>query len=363
MTPGDNLAPDTRLAFRDGLQIAWDATSLSCLKECPRKYQYQIVQNWTGYGQNKDIDFGHYFHLALEEYHKHVQSETSHHAALLSVVRATLERTGTRDTYSGSCPQCDSGQTGFIEALPGVEPELSGYHFHCKSCGLVGDFREGVPPTRFVPWDSDDTAKNRRTLVRSIVWYLDQYGKNDPFTVLTLADGRPAVELSFRLEIDLLNPFLEPYYFCGHLDLVGELGGQTYILDHKTTGTTLSSDFFTHFSPDNQMSLYTFAGQVIFDRPIAGVVIDAAQIAVGFTRFARGFASRTPKQIDEWYRDAVHYIKQAEYYHHEDYYPMNDRACFRCQFKKICGRDPAVRSIFLKAEFNKREGWDPLRVR
>lgn len=357
--PGDHAATaaDTRLAFRDGLQIAWDATSLSTFKECPRKYQYQIIQNWTHPGQNKDIDFGHYFHTALEEYHKHVAHNVPHHRAVLLVVRATLERTGTRHRHSGFCPQCDSSSTGYVEDPPGQ------WFWTCNGCGAVGAYIEGEPPTRFVPWDSGDTAKNRRTLVRSIVWYLDQYGERDPFNVLTLPDGRPAVELSFRFEIDKLSPFGEPYWFCGHLDLGVELDGAAYIMDHKTTGGTLSSDFFLHFSPDNQMSLYDFAGRVIFDRPIAGVVIDAAQIAVGFTRFARGFARRSVKQADEWFADAKWYIGLAEQFWQQQYYPMNDRACFRCQFKKICSKDPSVRDMFLKADFVKRDGWDPLKIR
>ena len=47
------------------------------------------------------------------------------------------------------------------------------------------------------PMEFEDTIKTRFTLLRSVVWYLEQF-ENDPCETVILADGRPAVELSFR---------------------------------------------------------------------------------------------------------------------------------------------------------------------
>ena len=45
-----------------------------------------------------------------------------------------------------------------------------------------------------------DTSRTKETLVRSVVWYLDEY-KDDPLKTAMLPDGKPAVELSFMLPV------------------------------------------------------------------------------------------------------------------------------------------------------------------
>src|SRR5205085_2132611 len=155
------------------------------------------------------------------------------------------------------------------------------------------------------PWKSDHHAKNRETLIRSVIWYLDNF-KDDPAATLILANGKPAVELSFRMELDwgpggkpAAGLDFPPYILSGHLDRVVEFGGQRYVMDRKTTGSSPTPHYFDGFAPDNQMSLYTLAACVQFNTPVAGVIIDAAQIAVGFTRFQRGFTYRTESQLEE----------------------------------------------------------------
>jgi hypothetical protein len=77
------------------------------------------------------------------------------------------------------------------------------------------------------------------------------------------------------------------------------MGGSLYVMDQKTTGGTVGTYYFEQFSPNNQMSLYSWAGQAILRSPVRGVIIDAAQIAVNFTRFERGITTRSKDQLDE----------------------------------------------------------------
>jgi ATP-dependent exoDNAse (exonuclease V) beta subunit len=173
------------------------------------------------------------------------------------------------------------------------------------------------------PWLSDHHSKNRETLIRSIIWYLDEF-RNDPAATLILANGKPAVELSFRMEMEWgpntrmetgfgrFGNDTQPYLLCGHLDRVVEFGGQKYVMDRKTTGSSPTPHYFDGFAPDNQMSIYTLAARVQFSTPVAGVIIDAAQVAVGFTRFQRGFTYRTEAQLEEWLADFRFWTAQAE---------------------------------------------------
>lgn len=301
------------------LQVAWDSTSLGTLKECPRKYYYTMVLGRQPRAESVHLTFGAHYHKALEIYDHAISAGGDHEDGLHAAVQYCFEATGTR---------LKSGQ--------------------------------------FVPWMSDDRNKNRWTLLRTVVWYLEQF-KEDPLHTIQLANGKPAVELSFRYETDILIPGLqgEHFWICGHLDRLVELDGNIYFLDRKTSKNTISQDTFAGYSPDNQMSLYDFSSPVVYNVPVKGGILDAAQVAVGFSKFLRGFLHRTPKQKEEWYFDLGIYLRQAAEYAEANYWPMNDKSCGNyggCPFRPICAKGPEVRSQFLLAMTKDRK-WDPLQVR
>jgi hypothetical protein len=297
-----------------GLQIAWDSTSLGLLKSCPWKYYLAMIEGWESRRRATPLTYGIWFHEAAELYHKLRAQEHDHDEAVESVIKDALCKSGVRDA-------------------------------------------EGT----FIPWESDDNRRTRFTLVRAVVWYLETY-RDDSLITLLRTDGKPAVELSFRIPIQLHTPDGFDYLLCGHLDRVAYLDGHLYVTDYKTSGNGLGSRFFDNFSPSNQMSMYTFAGNIIFNRPLAGVIVDGIQCAVGFARFGRGFAPRTQNQIEEWLEDTMQWIKIAEHYAATQHWPMNDTACSMyggCSFRGTCSKDPSVRENYLKADFVKRI-WDPL---
>lgn len=295
------------------LQYAWDSTSIGYLKECPRKYYYTLVEGWRGGRESVHLRFGAEYHAALEHYDRLRACDTPHKEALEEVVSQALYRTWEYD-----------------------EEGLNGH-----------------------PWNSDHNLKTRATLIRTIVWYLDAWGESDPARTAILQNGAPAVELSFRFQ------FTDTHLLCGHLDRLVTFQGEHYVMDHKTTTTTIAPHFFDGFNPDNQMSLYTFAGQVVYSLPVKGVMIAGAQIAVGFSRFERGFTYRTPAQLREWQQDTLIHLRAAERYAEADYWPMNDKSCNNyggCPFRGICSKDPGVRDRFLESNFV-RNPWNPLQVR
>lgn len=292
------------------LQTAWDSTSLGALKQCPRKYYYTIVQGWRPKGESIHLTFGIAYHSALETYDKAKAKGLDHEQATIEAVRFCL---AFKDTDKA---------------------------------------------------DKDYSIKNRFTLTRAVVWYLDKY-QEDPARTLILDNGKPAVELSFRFGTGHQAPDGEEIFLCGHLDRVCEFGDDVYVMDRKTTKSAMSDYFMQQFSPNNQMTLYSIAGQVISSRAIRGVIIDAVQLAVGFSRYARAFATRTQAQLDEWLKDFLDYTKLAGHYAEQQHWPQNDTACDKfggCPFRKICSADPGVRELYLKSDFE-RKPWDPLEAR
>jgi hypothetical protein len=278
----------------DGRQWAWNSSSLEPGKACAREYQYRVLRGLRPKKKSVDLLFGGWYAKALELFHKDRASGVDYDDALRATVRRVLEWT------------------------------------------WFGD--EG-------PWQSGNANKNRETLIRSVIWYLDQY-RDDTFQTVILADGRPAVELPFRFQID------DEIWLTGHIDRLVEHNGDIYIQDQKTTRQSLGSWYFKKFDLSVQMSQYAYAGKIVYKQPIKGVLIDAAQIAVGFTRFERGFTFRSDDQLDEWLNETIAAIKDI--WAQAPTWRRNDAACGRyggCDFFDVCSKPARVRETYLNADF------------
>ena len=317
-------------------QFAWDSTSLGYLKTCPRLYQLTILEGWSHKSESVHLRFGGEYASALEFFNHRRAEGASYDDAMRLTIGHTLER---------------------IEDWIVDESSKAGKY------------------------------KNPSTLISLLVDYLDHF-RDDPCQTYIKSDGVPAVELSFRFELDWGPEYRrreyidelgsdaeiidnsQPYLLCGHLDRVVTFNDQLFVMDQKTTGTTLGDRYFDQYEPNNQMTLYTLAGQVILDAPVKGVIIDAAQILLEKpNRFARGFTYRTRDQLDEWLLDLRFWLNIAESFAESDYWPLNDTSCDKfggCKFRGICSKSPEVRDQFLRADFNQLEPdarWTPLRSR
>lgn len=337
------------------IQWAWDSTSLGYFKTCPRLYQYIMIDGWTSEGESIHLRFGQELHSALQNYHKSRAANIDHEGSVHDVIRELI---------------------------------FSTYGWVVDTTTRAGKY------------------KNRASLIGAVIHYLDQY-EDDPAKTFIKEDGEAAVELSFRFELDfgpsvknykcracdeatsngetvsnscgepcnfIMHPTdgdeipIQPYVLCGHLDRVVDFNGALFVMDYKTTLSTPGSYYFDQYEPNNQMSLYTLASQVILDSPIKGVIIDAVQMLIEppFMRSVRGFTYRTEAQLEEWMSDLGWILSQAELYAEQNYWPMNDTACDKfggCRFRGICSKSPQVREQFLKSDFVKGEKWNPLRVR
>lgn len=306
------------LSFKDGVQFAWDSTTISAYEKCPRYYQLTYYEGWRPNFPSVHLVFGGHYATALEKYFKHVADGMTEEEALRAVVRQALIDTWEYEYDEEGNPIPDSGQ----------------------------------------PWDSMDDKKSRDTLIRSIVWYFSHF-EDDPAPTIILPDGKPAVEYSFALPVD------NDVVFCGHIDRLVDYQG-TYVMDQKTSGATITPRYFQQYTPDIQMSMYTWAGKIIFDTPVKGVIIDAAQIAVGFTRFERGFVPRTQPVLEEWYDNTMATIEDAKKATVNQEFRMNRQSCGNyggCVYRNICGRIPQHRPNLLAADFHKDKRWDPLERR
>jgi len=299
------------------VQYAWDSTSLGWFKECPRKYYYHMVRGLIGRGEAVHLEFGILYHGALEHFDKLKFKGASHDEAVHGAVDWTLKAT----------------------------------------------WRDGKPwrASKNLAAEDRTSLKCRENLIRTIIWYMDKF-KNDPAKTKALPNGEPMVELNFKFEVPFGRTLDRPYVLCGYLDRVVTFQDADFVMDRKTTTQTLSSYYYEQYDPDNQMSFYTVAAQVAFHTPVRGVIVDAAQIAVGFSRFGRSFASRTRDQVDEWIKDTGMWFRQAEIFADKGYWPMNDKSCHKyggCPFIPVCTKSNVIREKFIESNYDVR-AWNPL---
>lgn len=333
------------------LQTAIDSTSLGLAKECLFKYYLSMCaahtpeSGMTGYAPRSEsihLTFGILLHSAVERYHH-----------LMSPPRSERDNHDLdHGTYLGECPECHDWAV----------LQITKWALRATWNRETGE-----------PWQSYSPAKNRFTLVRTIIWYLDHY-RNDPIKTLRLTNGKPAVELSFQFQSGYSSYTTnEPFVLCGHFDRLGTIEGTKAkaLLDLKSTGSTITSEWFDRFSPDNQVSFYDVACQTAFHIPIDYFVIDACQVTItGFVErgspFNRGLIPRSDFQRQEWYEELGYYLQRLEDAAVTNKWPKNDKACNLyggCPFRPVCyAPSPEARTQILYHQYTPRM-WNPLEKR
>ena len=288
--------------------IFWDSTMLGTYKECAKRFYYQHILGFQPRRLSVHLEFGRLYHASLERYEHARARGLSHQDSTEAMVHWAL-----------------SASWNMIE-------------------------------------DETNPEKTRATLLRSIVWKVEDQ-KTSPLETVILSNGKPAIELSFRFAA--FEVAGEVIQLTGHLDKVATFQGTPWVIDHKTTKGALSSAYFRQFSPNNQMSLYTVAGKVILGQPASGVIVQAAQVLVNGTRFAMHQVTRSQGVLNEWMEDAQYWVTLAHHSALTNHWPMNDKSCGNyggCPFQAVCAIAPNHRKSWLKDGFD-AWAWNPLDTR
>lgn len=148
------------------------------------------------------------------------------------------------------------------------------------------------------------------------------------------------------------------------MDAIKTFGGsERFVTDNKTTKTFLGQQYWAQFSPNTQVDLYDLVGNILFPQlNLSGVAIEAAQTSVGGAKFAVQTFYRNEEQRAETLQTIEWWIKQAERFAIDDFWPMNTASCKMCSFNSVCSRPPSQRERILNANFTRRH-WNPLEER
>lgn len=382
------------------LQLAWDATSLYALSFCPRYYDLTVRQGWRA--DTIDLDFGIMAHKAMEVYDQERFDGHGHDAAQLAALNMVLMLSGGysptaqsdvwtlpegQEAWSpwggryldmwrctGTQKYGKKGKSGGALKCPNAKAHVW-WPGHgpgvCPECGSPTQSEERWLPT--------DTAKNRHTLVRLVVWWCEEI-KDLPIKTLALQNGKPMTEVNFQVGLPYgylhqhgLIEFVpvypssdyERFVLCGYWDGAVTFGGQNFVRERKTTGTNIGKAYFSGFSPNMQTDTYDLAVKFIpevQEMAFHGVLVDAAQTLVSGARFGFQPLYRTEghrvehlAEVEDLLRDAVRYAERGQW-------PMRKSQCKFCKMRGICALEPGKRQQFLEANF-RQVVWNPLEER
>lgn len=361
------------------LQLAWDASSLKAYQFCPRYYQHTNLEGWRG--SSVDLEFGGLIASGFERFKKARLNGKSIEDALVETVRWALTETffeaSNEDIAEGVEDHQWGGRYETMWKCEGTEPykNAKGNRAKCPFAHEKAWFPGDAPDVcgecrsatrierRYLP---NHTAKNRQSLIRTIIWYGLQQPENleDGYRPYVFPDGTPAVELSGRMPLPWKTEYGEQYLIAWNFDYIGAYGDELFITDNKTTSKTLDTKYFAGFNPDTQFDTYDLVASVAFpDLPIKGVMVDAAQILVGGSEFGLHPYYKNEEQREEHLGDMREWIKSAERNAENNYWPMNKRNCWLCPLKAVCSLPKSRREGFLASNFEKKERWNPLRER
>lgn len=360
---------------RPGLQVVWDATSLSKLLACPEQYRLSQIEGWRVAETRVDLEFGHIVGGGLERFYKGViEQGMGHDAALLEALRWALT-----ESWDHACNGPKFGAYVPVWRCNGDEPfrNEKGNRAKCpfahlskppfaspppKTCGRCG----GTIAT-WEQWVPAEPPKDRLAILRAIVAYSEEmrggslkpvsYGPRDS------REGHRAL-----LEMHFAIPFVTvqgvQFWLAGWFDKVAAIGDdRTFITDYKTTRNTMGALYWSQFEPNVQVGLYNLVGPYALPEGVrehfAGVAIEAIQVLGEGVRHGFRVYTQDDQQALEFGELLATTIGTAVGYHTTQYYPRNPTACRMCSFRPVCAATPAKRAAILAERFV-RARWNPL---
>lgn len=322
-----------------GLRLVQDATSLTTMFTCPQKYLRQMIQGVGKGGASRHLVFGKALHSGLEMLHNNRWAGQGAEECLNAAMVAALSQSGWREV-------------------------------------------DGT----WQPWRSTDKKKNVYTLMRTLAWYADDLarGEGGEIETLTLPGrteerdlDRPATELFWQWKLPFQACTGEDYWLCGNIDRIVKWDDETWPLECKTTGSDIGDMFWNSWNPSIQIKTYDLG--LAMTHPewnCAGTLLEAHQIGVGFSRWARTPLRYAANTRDEWLGQIEAKLREAERWAkaaddaagcvntgepHGKYFPDNYTACHGfgdgCPLRDVCRRGFEDRETLLASV--PRQIWDP----
>lgn len=262
-------------------------------------------------------------------------------------------------------------------------------HFHGEPLdAMIASLVESFQKTPCSP----DSWRNLDHAIESVRRYHALRAQLPPWRPLNI-DGASAIELPFKLKLfDIQNVGLLTYpaplviadeandvphvietlsvYWTGKIDLITEVNGEVWAVDHKTT--SIGGDtFWRAWQQSAQMHGYTWATSMLLGgRPVAGAIIDAiigrkpTRTGVPY-EFEQQHFAYTNEKVSEWLRDTEAHIRRLVSYLTNGYFPKATTWCANkyglCPWFDVCSMSLPVQPQVLMSGMYTERTWNPLK--
>jgi hypothetical protein len=216
----------------------------------------------------------------------------------------------------------------------------------------------------------EDDYRTIPYLVNGVNKYLTDHPA-EPFEIVRLPNGSPAVELPFAYPLGVID---SPVYgrisiiWTGKIDLLYRLDGRLGVMDHKTS-SIMGQQFFAEFEIAHQMYGYNSAAEYIINEPLSQICINGlgcrkpTRTGVMY-EFSRHIIPVSRPLVNEWHDDCLaivsNFISQCE----TGYLAKHTKWCINkygpCQYRGICTLDPEMRESALNTTEFRPVTWNPL---
>lgn len=296
-------------------QHAWNAHSIDPLMSCPYRYYLAVRQGWRK--PSMVLETGRLIHLGLEHWDRWWLSQ--------------------------------GGK--FTDPTPGIYAAL-----RVVIKEMYSDPKQAEKWARFSHKDHNRTPWS---ILRTIIWYIEEY-QHSNVEPMNLPDGTAGVEVAFDIPLGITAPDGEEYRTRGSIDGIVAFDG-TWGRERKHTVNSLGKRYFDRFDPAVQTDLYGLVLSAMLGdfMPIKGLFLEAIQLGVTFSRVMRYQLRRTPAHRAAFLKSVIWHIRGAEKMAEDEAagvplieaWPQRFSACFLCDFRPICTKDPSKHLTFLRADY------------
>lgn len=168
--------------------------------------------------------------------------------------------------------------------------------------------------------------------------------RHDALKPVTDDKGKPTVECSFAIPLDVNNPSTGlPYLFHGRYDLLASYGGSLFVEDDKTA-SQLGASWSGQWDLRSQFTGYC-KGAKAFGVGVAGAIIRGTAILKTKITHAEAIVYRPDFLIERWEHDVHHILLNMNQSFEQQFWPtlgtFNEgcNAYGGCDYKQLCSSE------------------------
>lgn len=205
--------------------------------------------------------------------------------------------------------------TGFVSGgafAKGLEVAKTAFYIHGKSVdeslglgleALWKDYGDHEP-------SKNQSAKTWQGMSHAYLYYFDVWPLgDDPCKPAMLAEGRPAIEFSFAIPLEVNHPQTgEPILYTGRCDTIGQFRSSLYIVDEKTT-KGIGPHWAAAWSLRGQFLGYTYAAR-LYGYNVKGAIVRGIAILVTENKHAECIRPYSEHLIETWWNRTNYQVRR-----------------------------------------------------